>query len=329
MSDDKEPRVEVEVGPVQDLDSKIDDLHGNSTCVPISLDGILIGAEVTHVMPAERAKEIWPGLRADENIPAGEYMGIQRTEYPVYFLGAERVHSWKSVRYLMQADFGKKGVMGMQVRQVIGRALGEREDGQTFSAYVDIPWTQPERYNWQSRARLRLDTFLYDSCKCEARGSEIKICETHQKVAYIWHDQDREEIARYEGTPADTPVPSHGSGPVSELQPMHHLYPWAKLDTGKNEWVCTICGFREPALANNSTFRNQFIKRHMDCGFANPDTILPPSVEDKVLRELGRRLEVEYQQTGNMALDTARAWILNQAGSIVIEEKPKVKELEP
>jgi hypothetical protein len=303
MPDDKEPRVEVEVGPVQDLDCahKVLDEYGN-----------WIGAEVTQIMTREQVKEIY-----GEVSYYGRGVSIENVP--------KQVHSWKTVRYLMQADFGKKGVVGMQVRQVIGRALGEREDGQTFSAYVDIPWTQPGGYDWQRRAVLRLDTFLYDSCKCEARGSEIKICDTHQKVAYIWHDQDREEIARYEGTPADSPIPQHGSGPVSKLQSMHHLYPWAKYDAGKNEWTCTICGFSEPAMANNSTFRNQFIKRHMACGFANPDTILPPSVEDKVLRELGRRLEEEYQRTGNVALDTTRAWILNQAGSIVIEAK---KELE-
>jgi hypothetical protein len=336
MSDDEKPRVEVEVGPlvpedvspchpgqakaykelgpVQDLDAKVDDLYGNSTCEPISFDGLLIGAEVTHVMPAERAKEIWSGT------PFGSGFPVPMPE-PL-----KRIHEWKSVKFIMQADQVVKGLGGPKVRQIIGRALGERDDDQTFSAYVDIPWTFPEDYNWQRRAKLRLDSFLYDSCKCEARGSEVKICDTHAKVAYIWQDQDREEIREYEGLPADMPGPQRGHGPLSKLLTMHSLYPWVKLDTVTNEWVCLLCGFRQDAMMNQSTWRNQFIKKHGACGIANPDTILPASVEDKVLRELGRRLEEEYRQTGNVALDTTRAWILNQAGSIAIEEKPK-KEL--
>lgn len=272
MDKEKEPRVEVEVGPA----------------------------------PAEMVDKM---VRSQLDGDPRQVLGME----PLAGQTMSVVHSWKTVQYGLQAPIAIRGMRDPKVERMIGRAIGERDDGKTFSATVDLPWVMPEYYRWQPRARVRLDTFLVDVCKCEAEENETRICLFHQTIAAGWPAEDYEEIRQYEPNIEQPPLTP--PGPVEVLEQMHRDFPWARYDRKRKKWVCMLCRSEADAMDNNSTWRNQFIRKHGGCGFVDPESILPASIEDKVLTELGRRMD------GRMELDTARAWLLNQRGTLVIQDQ--------
>lgn len=264
-----------------------------------------------------------------EVVPAGEIVqdGIVLAKPDKIEILPKQIHEWKSVKYMMQADIVIRGMRDPQCRQVMGRAIGEREDGKPFSMAVYIPWMMPEDYDWKVKARSRLDTFLMDLCKCEAAENEVIICDWHKSLAGPWGIHDHMEIVHLEGhAPGD--MPNDKTGPVMPWQLMNRMYPWARYSPSTQEWICMMCGSHADAMDNNSTWRNQFISKHSHCGFVDPTSILPASIEDKVLNELGKRLEEKFNQTGMMAYDNARAFVLNQRGTLVVADERKPKELE-
>lgn len=268
-------------------------------------------------------------IKSDVGPVSGEVVAESLAPAPQQSLAvaAKRIHSWKSIQYGLQAPIVLRGMRDPQVYRLVGRAVGEREDGQGFTAVVDIPWTMPEDYLWQPRAKERLETFLYDSCKCEARETEERICLMHQTIAPAWYAEDAAEIKKYEGRTEDMPQPVSASGVMVLYELMHRDFPWCRYDRRGKRWICSMCGFTQDATDNNSTWRNQFIRKHGSCGFVDPDAVVPWSIEDKVLIEIGRRMEEEFKRTGSYSLDSARSFVLNQRGTLVIEDSRKPKEL--
>jgi hypothetical protein len=232
---------------------------------------------------------------------------------------ATPIHSWKEVKYMLQAPIAIPGLRDPVVRDIVGRAVGLRDDGETFSATMLVPWVVDANYNWQVKAFEHLNTFAMDTCTCIGGDEDVVVCAYHLHIMRGWHGRE----------PQEDPTPPRRPGPVPHLQPMHRDYPWTYYDPRTREWVCTMCNARQGAMDNNSTWRNQFIRKHSACGFVDPATVLPWSIEDKVLMELGRRLEAEYHRTFDQRLDTVRGWLLNQRGTLVIEDERKPKELPP
>ena len=231
---------------------------------------------------------------------------------------------WKSpLKYMLTVEIKRAGTVGdPRANKVIGRVLGERTDGQLFFATVDLPWIWPgpDNWDWRAVAMWRLDTFLLDWCKCEARDTQQRVCEEHVKLFGQWCRDDAELNRMFEqGSGADLPAVT-SPGPLPVLEMIHSDFPWCRYDRKANEWVCNLCGFRQAAMDNNSTWRNQFIRKHGDCGLpANDRSGIKTSIEEQVLNELGERLEELYANTGAYWADTARAFILNQRGKLVID----------
>jgi hypothetical protein len=232
---------------------------------------------------------------------------------------------WLDVGYRLTVVMQQQ-VGGLHVVQIpkglVGRALGIRyPDNKVFFSTVMIPWTCDEDFNWQKMAKKRLDTFLLPECQCESHEADMRFCEFHEKLNKMWkteveHSEKRQtQIKQLE---EQMPIPGREwSGPADMLRILHRDYPWVRLDVEASYYVCLVCKKRRqfyPFAAD----RNVFLRDHSHCGM-KPDEIIPPSFEDKVISKIGSLMEEEFRRTGSLTFDTARSFVLNLKGHIVIE----------
>jgi hypothetical protein len=106
--------------------------------------------------------------------------------------------SWKSVSYCLQVSplFTKNGQSGGAL--ILGTAVGLRGDGKPFVANYALPQpTWPEGFNWEKKAKERLDTFL--GCECDYGIP----CAVHKMYLPQWQQADDQRL-RLEST---KPVP--------------------------------------------------------------------------------------------------------------------------
>jgi hypothetical protein len=234
--------------------------------------------------------------------------------------------SWESVGYMIAAEVkivqrGFKQVP--DCNKVVGRAMGLRDDGQTFVASVDLPWVWPEGFEWQPRALTRLNTFL--NCECLAQNGQTRLCEIHEELNRQWNEEDwkTNEWSRKKREEVETmPLIGRESGVLDNLRMINRQYPWCRRDVVKTEWVCLICNFRQAAFDNGS-WQNQFILEHSRCGFPEPwqkGVDIKESPEDQILRGVAAELEKMWYQRRYPNADDLRAAVLNMRGKIVVDE---------
>jgi hypothetical protein len=155
----------------------------------------------------------------------------------------------------------------MTANKVVGRCLGERDDGGCFFASVDLPWVISPKFNWFKIARRRLDTFLSPDCTCRSGKNETAWCKWHMtKIIPKWQEEDAKRTVISKEEINVKPLPGARPGPMDLMRRLHNDYPWVKLDVKTGEWVCIMCDAREQAMDNGS-WRNVFVRRHSHCGF--------------------------------------------------------------
>ena len=226
-------------------------------------------------------------------------------------LATTSAHSWKNIGYKIVVAVTRKTV-GIEVKEtpskVIGQCLGMRDDGQAFFAKVDLPWIWGPDFLWQPIARRRLDSFLSPDCRCVSKDGGTLVCKPlHEDLNIKWSEDDA-ALARANQVMLEAldsmPIPGPTPGPLDMLRVMNLKYPWCRYDVAKNEWLCLICQMRENAFTNNSSYRNQFIFKHAECGNAlawNYKPKVAPDVRERAIREVMEQLEKSMQLYGRAA----------------------------
>lgn len=90
---------------------------------------------------------------------------------------------WEDVAYLIVIAPGQNGNV-----MVVGRAVGLRNDGETFIGDWLFPPIWKESMQWQPEARKRLDTFK--NCAC---GSGL-LCSVHKLYLQQWRTADTQRM---------------------------------------------------------------------------------------------------------------------------------------
>jgi len=184
-----------------------------------------------------------------------------------------RGRKWVAVQFMLAVKNIRKTAMpgSPQMQQVVvGRALGDRADKQCFFVEMDVPWIIGPKWDWRKVAKERLNTFLDEQCICEAKESQVKVCEYHERLRIEWQHTDAMmekftgEVARAEH------LTQRIQGAVMPRRILNWDFPWCRHDTERNCIVCEICGFVEEPYPENSSYRNIFIQEHSKCGY--PDS---------------------------------------------------------
>jgi hypothetical protein len=161
---------------------------------------------------------------------------------------------------------------GSGTRQVIvGRALGDRDDGQCFFAQIDLPWIVPEKWDWKKEARRRLDTYLTSQCQCKADKTNVVHCEVHRHAMSEWQCIDEAMNRASQEVATTAHISQANPGPLIKARILRHDYTWIFHDLERGGIWCKLCGaFQEP-FPENPSYQNQFVFEHAKCGFPVED----------------------------------------------------------
>ena len=91
--------------------------------------------------------------------------------------------AWDDVTYMVVLAQGPTGQI-----MVLGRAVGLREDGETFVADWIFPPLWQEGFRWEPEVKKRLDTFL--NCDCTISGP----CSIHKMYIPQWMQADTQRL---------------------------------------------------------------------------------------------------------------------------------------